>query len=87
MPRPVEAMTAADVAALETPGRYAVGGVAGLSIVVTKRGTKNWVLRTHVNGKRREFGVGGYPTVTLAQARKRARAKLQVTWQEQNANG
>ena len=82
MPRWVSAMSAADVAALDRPGRHAVGGVSGLTLIVTRKGTKNWVLRTHVNGKRREFGLGGYPTITLDQARKRARLKLDAIWEE-----
>ena len=34
--------------------------------------------RTTVGGKRREIGLGGYPTVTLAQARDRARETLEL---------
>lgn len=51
----------------------AVGGVAGLYMQVTPNGGKTWVLRAAVGDKRRDIGLGGYPTVTLAQAREKAR--------------
>jgi integrase len=50
-----------------------VGGVAGLYLQVTPNGGKTWVLRAALAGKRAEMGLGGFPTVTLAQARERAR--------------
>jgi integrase len=53
-----------------------VGGVAGLMIQVTPNGGKSWLLRTTIAKKRREIGLGGYPTVTLAEARERAREAL-----------
>ena len=52
---------------------YAVGGVAGLYMQVTPNGGKTWVLRVLVGEKRRDIGLGGFPTVTLAQARDKAR--------------
>lgn len=37
-------------------------------------------MRTSIAGRRREIGLGGYPDVTLAQARERARdAKEQIS--------
>lgn len=51
----------------------AVGGVAGLYLQLTPRGGKTWILRTVVGDRRRDIGLGGYPTVTLAQAREKAR--------------
>lgn len=50
-----------------------VGGVAGLAINVTKSGGRSWILRYQVNGIRRDKGLGGYPDVTLAQAKELAR--------------
>ena len=50
-----------------------VGGVAGLYLQVTPNGGKTWVLRATLAGKRAEMGLGGFPTVTLAQARDKAR--------------
>lgn len=52
---------------------FAVGGVSGLYMQVTPTGGKTWVLRVLVGAKRRDIGLGGYPTVTLAQAREKAR--------------
>lgn len=51
----------------------AVGGVAGLYLQLTPKGGKSWLLRTTVGMKRRDIGLGGFPTVTLAQAREKAR--------------
>lgn len=50
-----------------------VGGVAGLGLNVTQYGSKSWVLRYQVGGKRRDMGLGGYPDVPLAAAREAAR--------------
>lgn len=50
-----------------------VGGVAGLGLNVTQFGSKSWILRYQVGGKRRDMGLGGYPDVTLAQAKEAAR--------------
>lgn len=50
-----------------------VGGVAGLYLQLTPKGGRTWILRMQVGGRRRDIGLGGYPTVTLAQAREKAR--------------
>jgi integrase len=57
----------------KVPGRHAAGGVAGLFLQVRGNAT-SWVLRTTVGTRRRDIGLGGYPDVTLAEARERARA-------------
>jgi hypothetical protein len=54
---------------------FAVGGVAGLYMQITPKNGKTWVLRVLVGKKRRDIGLGGFPTVTLAQARDKARGK------------
>lgn len=51
----------------------AVGGVQGLHLRIRPSGAKTWILRAVVGDKRRDFGLGSYPTVTLKQARERAR--------------
>ncbi|MBN9429467.1 MAG: integrase arm-type DNA-binding domain-containing protein [Burkholderiales bacterium] len=56
------------------PGSYAVGGVAGLIVEVSPTGGKTWVLRVRTGNKRREIGLGGYPSTSLAEARQKARA-------------
>ncbi len=50
-----------------------VGGVAGLGINVTRTGSRSWIFRYQVAGIRKDMGLGGYPDVTLAQAKERAR--------------
>ena len=74
MARKAKELGALEVSRLETPGLHAVGGVSGLSLQVTPRGARSWVLRVMVGGKRREMGLGGYPDVTLAGAKEAARA-------------
>ena len=64
---PVNALTAMRVSSLSTPGRYADG--SGLHLVIDKSGAKRWVLRTVVRGRRRDMGLGGVRSVSLAQAR------------------
>jgi integrase len=55
------------------PGRHADG--AGLYLLVRESGSRSWVLRTQVDGKRRDFGLGSASSRSLAQARVEA-AKL-----------
>ena len=63
-------LSATRVKALRDPGRHSDGD--GLHLFISKTGGKSWVLRITVGGRRRDIGLGGYPTVSLAQARKRA---------------
>jgi integrase len=53
-------------------GKYADGG--GLWFVKRDGGGAQWVLRITVHGRRREMGLGGFPDISLAQARKLAQA-------------
>ena len=78
MPRVSKELGALDVKRLEHPGRgrnvtFSVGGVSGLVLQITPNGGRTWLLRVLVGEKRREIGLGGYPGVTLAQARDRGR--------------
>lgn len=41
----------------------------GLYLRVTKTGSRSWILRTRVHGKKRDIGLGGLTTRTLAEAR------------------
>ena len=63
-------LSATRVKALNAPGRYSDGG--GLHLYISKAGRKSWVLRITVDGRRRDIGLGGYPSVSLAQAREKA---------------
>lgn len=73
MARRAKDLSALEVARLTEPGHYAVGGVVGLYLYVGEAGAKSWVLRLMVGGKRRHMGLGSYPSVTLSQAREKAR--------------
>lgn len=78
MPKKAPEMTALQVRRINQSGTYAAGGVPGLLLRVTEAGAKGWVLRVMVNGKRRRMGLGGWPAVSLEQARDRAREALAV---------
>ncbi|MCC4115344.1 integrase arm-type DNA-binding domain-containing protein [Aromatoleum toluclasticum] len=73
MPKKAKELSALEVQRLTKPGLYAVGGVAGLQLQVLPSGARTWVLRVVIGGKRRDMGLGGYPDVTLAGAREKAR--------------
>lgn len=73
MARKAKELGALEVSRLVQPGLHAVGGVAGLALQVSPSSARSWVLRVMVGGKRREMGLGGYPDVTLAGAREKAR--------------
>ena len=49
------------------PGYHGDGG--GLYLQVTEPGSKSWIFRFSIGGKRREMGLGPYPAVSLAAAR------------------
>ncbi|OWJ74620.1 tyrosine-type recombinase/integrase [Haematobacter genomosp. 1] len=85
MPKIVPELSALCVKRLQHPGRgrnvlFAVGGVSGLLLQITPAGSRSWILRTTIGGKRRDLGLGGYPDVTLAQARERARESKDKIW-------
>ena len=64
------ALSATRVKALKEPGRYSDGD--GLHLYVNKAGRKSWVLRITVDRRRRDIGLGGFPSVSLARAREKA---------------
>lgn len=78
MPKIAKPLTPIEVKRLTEPGLHAVGTVAGLRLLVKPSGARSWVLRTMVGSRRAEIGLGGYPTVTLAQAFDYAREALQA---------
>ena len=63
-------LTAESIRKATDPGRLSDGG--GLLLVVTKAGSKQWIQRIVIDGRRLDKGLGGFPTVTLTQARKLA---------------
>jgi integrase len=48
------------------------GGCRGLYMRISPRGEKTWAVRHMVGGTRTRHTMGGYPSVSLAEARKRA---------------
>ena len=67
---PANQLTATRVAKLTQPGRYFDG--VGLYLRIIDNGTKTWIQKLTVCGKQTTLGHGGYPAVSLAEARKRA---------------
>ena len=63
-------LTTARVRKLNEAGRYGDGG--GLYLNVSKTGTKSWVQRVRIVGKRTDKGLGGFPSVALSEARRLA---------------
>lgn len=55
---------------------------AGLWLVKRDDGGAQWVLRVTVHGRRREMGLGGFPSLSLAEAR-----KLSERWRKMAAAG
>lgn len=74
MPRKARELSPIEVSRLVKPGHHAVGGVAGLTLYVNTAAGRSWVLRMTIGSKRRHMGLGGFPDVTLAQVRAKARA-------------
>jgi len=60
-------LTALAVKNLTKPGRHGDGD--GLYLYISPSGTKSWVQRIVVDGRRRDIGLGSYSTVGLASAR------------------
>ena len=52
------------------PGRHGDGG--GLYLMVSDTGSRKWVLRIQMRGKRRDLGLGSATNVTLSEAREAA---------------
>ena len=61
------ALTAAKTKSLSEPGMHSDG--RGLYLRIAKGGSKGWILRISIDGRRRDIGLGGYPAVPLAKAR------------------
>ena len=68
--RPEQALSADFVRTVTEPGRYCDG--QGLYLDVQPSGSRSWVQRLAVHGRRREIGLGGFPLVSLDEARGRA---------------
>ena len=68
--RSSKTLTARFVETVEAPGKYYDAN--GLFLRVRKAGSRQWVQRVTINGRRHELGLGSPPAVSLAAARKAA---------------
>lgn len=71
MARTIEKLSALAVTRAKEPGYYGDG--AGLYLQVSKSLTKSWIFRFTFSGKQREMGLGALHTITLAEARDKAK--------------
>ena len=60
-------LSAAKVKAIKKPGMHGDG--SGLYLRVTASGSRSWMQRIVIHGRRRDMGLGGYPAIGLAEAR------------------
>ena len=72
-------LTALRVRNEKRPGLHADGGALYLRVLPS--GSKQWMMRIMVRGKRRDIGLGGIHTVPLADARSEARRLRQLVRQ------
>ena len=63
-------LTAIQAKSIKTPGFYRAGFTLYLRVV--PGGSKSWIQRIIIHGKRHDIGLGGFPTVSLAEARELA---------------
>ena len=69
-------MTAAEAKAIKRPGSYRAGDTLYLRVGYT--GSKSWVQRLVVEGKRHDIGLGSFKLVKLAEARAKAQENLRA---------
>lgn len=80
MPRQSKKLTPRTIAALlKKPGKHADGD--GLYLSVRPSGSASWLFRYMLDGKAREMGLGGYPDVSLSQARTATAAQRRLLGQ------
>ncbi len=73
---PRNALSAGFVREVAEAGRYCDGH--GLYLDVQPSGSRSWVQRLVVRGRRREMGLGGFPLVSLDEARVKAFANRKL---------
>ena len=73
---PENALSAAFVRAVGEAGRYCDG--QGLYLQVDPSGNRRWIQRLLIHGRRCELGLGGFPLVSLKEARDQAFANRKV---------
>lgn len=70
MARSLNKLSARKVETLAKPGDYCDGG--GLWLQISPSGSKSWLYRFNLNGKRRHYGLGSLVSVGLSDARIKA---------------
>ena len=73
---PDNALSAAFVRSVAKAGRYCDG--QGLYLQVDPSGSRRWIQRLVIGGRKRELGLGGYPLVSLKEARAQALANRRL---------
>ena len=73
---PENALSTAFVRNIAQAGRYCDGH--GLYLEVQPSGTRSWIQRLAIRGRRRELGLGGFPLVSLKEARAQAFTNRQL---------
>ena len=71
LPRRLTKRLSAAFVRTASPGFYCDGG-HGLNLRVDPSGARRWVQRLVIRGHPRMLGLGGYPLVSLAEAREAA---------------
>jgi len=78
MGRKRNVLSVAGIRSLNRQGKYSDGG--GLYLQVSNWGTKSWIFRYQLNGRKRDMGLGSLMDLTLKEARKKAQVcRIQVS--------
>ena len=73
---PQNALSTAFVRSVTRAGKYCDGH--GLYLEVQPSGSRSWIQRIAIRGRRREIGLGGFPLVSLKEARETAFANRKL---------
>ena len=73
MPKIAKQLTDLEAKNISSVGRHAVGGVPGLCKQVGSSTSASWILKVTVGGRHQEIGLGSCCSVSLKEARDRAR--------------
>ena len=71
-------LTTTEIKSINREGIYRAGPT--LYLRIAPGGSKSWVQRLTIHGKRHDMGLGGYPQVNLASARKLAFQNRELAW-------
>ena len=71
-------LTATEIKSIKREGIYRAGPT--LYLRIAPGGSKSWVQRLMINRARHDIGLGGYPQVSLASARKLALQNRELAW-------